>query len=133
MNATLKHKAISNFTTQNLDLKEITMTLKQIAGISFAALMLTTAGVHAADMKVVKNGDGVVVKNSFDECVQAVYGFAPEGCEVAPAAPAAPVVAPAPTPRAAVPVVPKVKAKGNYKGPVQMDPAARSSMKRYQK
>ena len=111
------------------------MILKHIAGIGFAALMLTTAGVHAADMKVVKNGDGVVVKNSFGECVQAVYGFAPEGCEAAPAAPVAAPVAPAPTPRAVprAPVVPKVKAKGNYKGPVQMDPAARSSMKRYQK
>lgn len=111
------------------------MTLKQIAGISFAALMLATAGAHAADMKVVKNSNGEVVKNSNGECVQAVYGFAPEGCEAAPAppaaapAPAAPVAAP--TPRAAV--VPKVKAKGNYKGPVQMDDAARSSMKRFAK
>ncbi|WGZ94719.1 MAG: hypothetical protein QJT81_01630 [Candidatus Thiothrix putei] len=111
------------------------MTLKHIAGISFAALMLAAAGANAADMKVVKNSDGIVVKNSFGECVQAVYGFEPEGCEAAPAAPAAAPVAPAPTPRAVprAPVVPKVKAKGNYKGPVQMDPAARSSMKRYQK
>ena len=113
------------------------MTLKQIAGISFAALMITAAGVHAEDMKVVKNGDGVVVKNSFGECVQAQYGFVPEGCGAAPVPVVAP--APAPVPRAApryvAPrvVVPKVKAKGNYKGPVQMDPAARSSMKRYQK
>lgn len=109
------------------------MTLKQIAGISFAALMLTAASVHAEDMKIVKNGDGIAVKNSFGECVRAVYGFEPEGCE---AAPAAPVAAPAPTPRAAphhAPVMPKVKAKGNYKGPVKMDPAARSSMKRYKK
>lgn len=111
------------------------MTLKQIAGISFAALMLATAGAHAADMKVVKNSNGEVVKNGNGECVQAVYGFEPEGCEAAPVAPVAAPVAPAPTPRAVVPapVVPKVKAKGNYKGPVQMDPAARSSMKRYQK
>ncbi|OQX15954.1 MAG: hypothetical protein BWK73_05340 [Thiothrix lacustris] len=112
------------------------MTLKHIAGISFAAMMLTTAGVYAADMKVVKNSDGEVVRDSAGECVNAVYGYSPEGCEVAPPAPpAAPVVAPAPTPRAAprAPVVPKVKAKGNYKGPVQMDPAARSSMKRYKK
>ncbi len=47
------------------------MTLKQIAGISFAALMLTAAGVHAEDMKIVKNGDGIAVKNSFGECVRA--------------------------------------------------------------
>lgn len=120
------------------------MTLKHIAGIGFTALLLTAASAHAADMKVVKNGDGIVVKNSFGECVQAVYGFEPEGCEAAPAAPAAPaptpapvaapVAAPAPAPRAApAPVVPKVKAKGNYKGPVQMDSAARSSMRRYKR
>jgi len=113
------------------------MTLKQIAGISFATLILATAGAHAADMKVVKNSNGGVVKNSNGECVQAVYGFAPEGCEAAPAQPAAAPAAPvaAPTPRAAppAPVVPKVKAKGNYKGPVQMDDAARSSMKRFAK
>ncbi len=114
------------------------MTLKQIAGISFAALMLATAGAHANDIKIVKDGNGLPVKNSAGECVQAVYGFAPEGCEAAPAppaaAPAAPVAAPTPraTPRAPV-VVPKVKAKGNYKGPVQMDDAARSSMKRFAK
>ncbi len=112
------------------------MTLKQIAGISFAALMITAAGAHAEDMKVVKNSDGQVVRNSFDECVQAQYGFEPEGCSVAPAAPVVAPVAPpaAPTPRAAPRVVvPKVKAKGNYRGPVQMDPASRSSLKRYQK
>lgn len=108
------------------------MTLKQIAGISFAALMIAAAGVHAEDGKYVQNSDGKAVKNSFDECVLAQYGSMPEGCE---AAPAAPVAAPAPTPRAAprAPVVPKVKAKGHYKGAVQMDPAARSKMKPYQK
>lgn len=113
------------------------MTLKQIAGITFAALMITAAGAHAEDMKIVKNGDGIAVKNSFGECVKAQFGFEPEGCEAAPAPVAAP--APAPTPRAApraaprAPIVPKVKAKGNYKGPVHMDPAARNSMKRYHK
>ncbi|WML89171.1 hypothetical protein RCF98_09300 [Thiothrix lacustris] len=112
------------------------MTLKQIAGLSFAALMITAVSAHAEDMKVVKNSDGIVVKNSFGECVQAQYGFEPEGCEAAPAPVVAPVtpVQPAP-PRHVAPraVMPKVKAKGNYKGAVQMDPAARSSLKRYQK
>lgn len=107
------------------------MTLKHIAGISFAALILTVGTANAADMKIVKNGDGVAVKNSFGECVLAQYGFDPEGCEAAPAPVAAP--APAPTPRAAVPVVPKVKAKGNYKGKVQMDPGSRATMQKYQK
>lgn len=113
------------------------MTLKQIAGITFAALMITAAGVHAEDMKIVKNGDGVAVKNSFGECVKAVYGFEPEGCEAAPEA--KPAAKPAPTPRAAprvaprAPVVPKVKAKGNYKGAVNMDPASRNAMQRYKK
>jgi OOP family OmpA-OmpF porin len=111
------------------------MTLKQIAGISFAAMMMVAANASAGDMKVVKNGDGVVVKNSFGECVQAQYGFDPEGCEAAPPAPAA---APVATPRTAVPaprapVVPKVKAKGHYKGKVQMDPASRATMQGYQK
>lgn len=109
------------------------MTLKQIAGISFAAMMMVAANASAGDMKVVKNGDGVVVKNSFGECVQAQYGFDPEGCEAAPAAP--PAAAPVATPRAAVPapVVPKVKAKGHYKGKVQMDPASRATMQGYKK
>lgn len=49
--------------------------------------------------------------------------------EPAPVAPApAPVVRPAPAP-----VVPKVKAKGNYKGKVQMDPASQGAMQQYQK
>jgi hypothetical protein len=124
------------FQSQKPDLKEITMTLKQIAGITFAALMITAAGVHAEDMKIVKNGDGVAVKNSFGECVKAVYGFDPEGCEAAPEAPtAAPAPVAAPTPRAAprAPVVPKVKAKGNYKGAVKMDAASKKAMQRYQK
>ncbi|MBU0656233.1 MAG: hypothetical protein KJ914_14015 [Gammaproteobacteria bacterium] len=107
------------------------MTLKTIAGISFAALMAIAASANAADMKVVKNSNGDVVKNSSDECVQAQFGFSPEGCEAAPPAPAAPAAAP--TPRAHIPAVPKVKAKGNYKGAVQMDPASRTTMQQYQK
>lgn len=110
------------------------MTLKTIAGISFAALMAVAASANAADMKVVKNSNGEVVKNSSSECVQAQFGFSPEGCEAAPPAPAAPAApAAAPTPRAHIPAVPKVKAKGNYKGAVQMDPASRASMQQYQK
>ncbi|WP_093068607.1 hypothetical protein [Thiothrix caldifontis] len=46
---------------------------------------------------------------------------------VAPAAPVAPVR------QAPAPVVPKVKAKGNYKGPVVMDPASQGAMQQYQK
>jgi len=41
-----------------------------------------------------------------------------------PAAPAAP---------AAAPVVPKVKAKGNYKGPVAQDAASAAAMQQYKK
>ncbi len=112
------------------------MTLKQIAGITFAALMITAAGAHAEDMKIVKNGDGIAVKNSFGECVKAVYGFEPEGCEAAPEAKPAvkPVVTPrAVQPRVVAPVVPKPKAKGNYKGAVKMDPASQNAMQRYKK
>lgn len=50
----------------------------------------------------------------------------------APAAPAAPAPAPAVRP-APAPVMPKVKAKGHYKGPVQMDPASKGAMQQYQK
>jgi len=50
---------------------------------------------------------------------------------VAPVAPA-PVAAPAPVRPAPAPMVPKVKAKGNYKGPVAMDPASQGAMQQYQ-
>ncbi len=59
--------------------------------------------------------------------------------QAAPEAPAAPApapvapVAPAPRPVAPAPVVPKVKAKGNYKGPVAMDPASKAALEQYQK
>ncbi len=53
-----------------------------------------------------------------------------------------PAAAPAPAPaaqapvapvrQAPAPVVPKVKAKGNYKGPVAMDPASQGAMQQYQ-
>lgn len=49
---------------------------------------------------------------------------------VAPAAVAP--VAPAPVRPAPAPMVPKVKAKGNYKGPVAMDPASQGAMQQYQ-
>lgn len=48
----------------------------------------------------------------------------------APVVPAPAPVVPAPAP---VPVVPHVKAKGNYKGPVMMDPASAATMQQYQK
>lgn len=107
------------------------MTFKIIAGVSFAALMLASAA-QAHEGKYVTNSAGEAVKNSAGECVKAAYGNMPEGCEAA--AEPAPVPAPAaPTPRRApTPVVPKVKAKGNYKGAVQMDPASRAAMQNYQ-
>ena len=56
---------------------------------------------------------------------------APEA-PAAPAAPAAPHAAPV-RPAAPAPVVPKVKAKGNYKGPVAMNPASKAALQQYQK
>ena len=54
----------------------------------------------------------------------------------APAVVAPAPVAPAPVARpmrpAPRPMVPKVKAKGNYKGPVAMDPASQGAMQQYQ-
>lgn len=58
------------------------------------------------------------------------------GQQVTEAPAAAPVAAPAPVApvrQAPAPVVPKVKAKGNYKGPVAMDPASQGAMQQYQK
>ncbi|HRJ51685.1 MAG TPA: hypothetical protein PLE99_02875 [Candidatus Thiothrix moscowensis] len=52
----------------------------------------------------------------------------------APAKPAP--VRPAPAPKRPVvpaPKVPQVKAKGNYKGAVQMDPASQATMQQYQR
>lgn len=54
----------------------------------------------------------------------------------APAPVAEPAPAPAPAPavrQAPAPTVPKVKAKGNFKGKVQMDPASQGAMQQYQK
>jgi hypothetical protein len=55
----------------------------------------------------------------------------------APAVVAPAPVAPAPVARpqvrqAPMPVVPRVKAKGNYKGRVEMDPASQGAMQQYQ-
>lgn len=59
------------------------------------------------------------------------------GSQQTQAAEPAPVVtpapAPAPRPVQQAPVMPKVKAKGNYKGPVAMDPASKGVMQQYQK
>ena len=54
-----------------------------------------------------------------------------EAPAVAPV-PAAPAPVAAPVRKAPVPMVPKVKAKGNYKGPVTMDPASAGAMQNYQ-
>ncbi len=51
----------------------------------------------------------------------------------APATPVAPAHPVAPVRPAPGPVVPKVKAKGNYKGPVAMDPASKAALQQYQK
>lgn len=120
------------------------MTLKHYSGSSLAALLavMLAAPVQAAeDGKYVQNTAGEAVKNSADECVLAVFGSSPEGCEAAPAArpagpaPAtqpAPAAKPVPAPRART-VVPKVKVKGNYRGPVVMDPASNAAMQPYRK
>lgn len=113
------------------------MTLKIIAGVSFATLMLASAA-QAHEGKYVTNSANEAVKNSAGECVKAAYGNMPAGCEgaqeevytyIVPAPPAAP----APMPRHAPVVVPKVKAKGNYKGAVRMDPASRAVLQGYRK
>lgn len=113
------------------------MALKKTAGISIAALMFAAATAQAHDGKYVQDGYGVAVKDSYKECVLAMYGNMLEGCEAeaAPAPVPAPAPVTAPTPRRAPPpvIVPKVKAKGNYKGAVQMDQSERSTMQRYQK
>ncbi len=113
------------------------MTLKTIAGVSFAVALLASAA-QAHEGKYVTNSAGEAVKNSAGECVKAAYGNMPEGCEAvaAPAptpAPPPPAVAPAPRRAPPAPIVPKVKAKGNYKGAVRMDPASRAAMQNYQK
>jgi PBP1b-binding outer membrane lipoprotein LpoB len=59
---------------------------------------------------------------------QQLTGQQAQAAEPAPA-PAPVVVAPAPRPMQQAPVMPKVKAKGNYKGPIAVNPA----MKQYQK
>ncbi len=113
------------------------MTLKIIAGVSFATLMLTSAA-QAHEGKYVTNSAGEAVKNSAGECVKAAYGNMPTGCEgaaqevytyIVPAA----TIPPAPVPRHAPVIVPKVKAKGNYKGAVQMDSSSRAVMQGYRK
>lgn len=109
------------------------MVLKYIAGISI--LSLTIAAAHAAENgEYVQNSAGEAVKNSAGECVKAAYGSMPEGCGEATATPQIyRYVVPGPAPRhAPVTVVPKVKAKGNYKGSVWMDPASRAAMQKYQ-
>jgi OOP family OmpA-OmpF porin len=113
------------------------MMLKQLSGLSLAALMAITlaSAAHAEDGKYVQNSAGEAVKNSAGECVLAIFGSSPEGCEAAPVAPPA-VVAPPPVRapvRAPAPYVPKVKVKGNYKGAVNMDSSSKATLKRYQK
>lgn len=117
------------------------MTLKQVAGFSVAALLAVALATpaFAEDGKYVQDSSGKAVKNSAGECVLAIFGSSPEGCEEAPPAPPAKPVPPAkpapkPVPRKVMPpVVPKVKAKGNYKGPVALDPASSAAMQPYKK
>lgn len=124
------------------------MTLKQLAGMGIAAILLAAGAANANSgiTKVVRDGNGLSVKNGLGDCVKSEFGFSPEGCETAPPPPApaaapapapapAPVIAPAPAPapRAVVPAVPKPKAKGNYKGKVEVDPASREALQKYQR
>lgn len=112
------------------------MALKKIVGVSIATLMFAAATAQAHDGKYVQDSYGAAVKDSYNECVLAMYGNMLEGCEAEAAPAPAPAPAPVATPtprRAPPPVVPKVKAKGNYKGAVQMDQSDRSTMQRYQK
>lgn len=75
------------------------MTLKRIVGLSLATMMLATTGLQANDTKIVKDGMGNPVKDSFGNCVLSPTGFSPEGCETAPPPPPpAPAPAPAPVP-----------------------------------
>lgn len=117
------------------------MTLtKQLAGISLAALLaVATSAAFAEDGKYVQNSAGEAVKNSAGECVLAQFGSSPEGCEVAPPpvkttpvkpVPPKPVVRPAPPKK---PYVPKPKVKGNYRGPVAVDPASREALQQYKR
>lgn len=121
------------------------MMLKKLAGAaSFAAfLALTATASQAEELRYVQNSAGEAVKNSFGECVRAMYGSTPEGCGTAPAPkpePAKPAAKPAPAPKPVIkpapkpkPIVPKPKVKGNYRGPVAIDPASRSALQQYQR
>jgi OOP family OmpA-OmpF porin len=100
---------IFNNVNLKIRLKEITMTLKKVAGISLAAMMaammVTTA--HAEDGKYVQNSDKQAVKNSAGECVNAQFGSMPEGCEAAPPPPAPepkPQPKPQPKPKPPAPI-----------------------------
>lgn len=86
-----------------------------IAGLLFAGLLASGCSQQQAA------GEG----QSTSVAQQTAEAAAPAAA--APAAPAAPVAA------APAPVVPKVKVKGNYKGPVAQDAAAAAAMEQYKK
>ena len=86
-----------------------------IAGVLFAALLATGCSQQQSSQQ-----------------------STPEAAATAPAvevAPAPAVVAPAPVvrPAPAAPVIPRVKAKGHYKGAVAMDANSRAALSQYQK
>ena len=84
-----------------------------IAGVLFAALLATGCSQQQSSQQ------------STPETAVAAVEVAPAPAVVAPA----PVVRPAP----AAPVMPRVKAKGHYKGAVAMDPNSRAALSQYQK
>ena len=91
-----------------------------IAGVLFAALLATGCSQQQSSQQ------------STPETAVAAVEVAPAPAVVAPA-PA--VVAPAPVvrPAPAAPVMPRVKAKGHYKGAVAMDANSRAALSQYQK
>ena len=84
-----------------------------IAGVLFAALLATGCSQQQSSQQSTPETAGPVVET------------APAPAVVAPA----PVVRPAPS----APVMPRVKAKGHYKGAVAMDSNSRAALSRYQK
>jgi PBP1b-binding outer membrane lipoprotein LpoB len=85
-----------------------------IAGVLFAALLATGCSQQQSSQQ------------STPEAAPApAVEVAPAPAVVAPA----PVVRPAP----AAPVVPRIKAKGHYKGAVAMDANSRAALSQYQK
>ncbi len=87
------------------------------AGLLFAALLASGCSQQQAA--------GSQQTSSAQQATEAPVETAPAPVQAAPAP------APAPVRVQPAPVVPKVKAKGNYKGAVQMDPASAAAMDAY--